>query len=172
MTATSRRATPWWCRRRRLTPRPPRRTTTVSVGDQVWIDTDRDGLQSAGEPGVEGVTVTLTDPATGDTRTTTTDADGYYWFDDLTPGADYTLKFAKPDGYAWTTQDASGASDNSPTGDVTDSDVSADGSVSFTAPETGQNAWLRSCRWVTRCGLIPIGMGCSPRVSRALRVSR
>ena len=113
----------------------------VSVGDYVWLDTNRDGLQTPGEPGVGGVTVTLTDAA-GATRTTSTNGDGYYWFDDLTPGAAYTLTFARPDGYAWTTADANGTS-NDPTTDATDSDavvtgpLAATGSVSFTAPASG-----------------------------------
>ena len=34
----------------------------VSVGDFVWSDTGRDGVQDAGEPGIAGVTVTLTGP--------------------------------------------------------------------------------------------------------------
>ncbi len=115
----------------------------VSVGDFVWLDQNRDGLQTAGEPGVAGVPVTLTD-ATGGTRTTTTDADGYYWFDDLTPGAAYTLTFGRPDGYAWTTADANGTT-NDPATDVADSDavvtdaLAATGAVTFTAPTSGTN---------------------------------
>lgn len=35
---------------------------SVSVGDLVWLDTDRDGIQDAGEPGLPGVTLTLTGP--------------------------------------------------------------------------------------------------------------
>ena len=46
---------------------PPGGTTSVdngfvpaaSIGDRVWHDTDRDGIQDPGEPGVAGVTVTL-----------------------------------------------------------------------------------------------------------------
>jgi len=34
----------------------------VSVGDYVWVDTDRDGKQDAGEPGIPGVTLTITGP--------------------------------------------------------------------------------------------------------------
>ncbi len=73
--------------------------TTAALGDRVWIDTNGNGRQDAGEVGVSGVTVTLTGPGpdflfstTGDntTATTTTDANGYYIFDGLTPGA-YTV---------------------------------------------------------------------------------
>jgi uncharacterized repeat protein (TIGR01451 family)/fimbrial isopeptide formation D2 family protein/LPXTG-motif cell wall-anchored protein len=109
----------------------------VSIGDYVWIDTNRDGLQTSGESGIKDVLVTLTD-ASGTPRTTTTDASGYYWFDDLTPGAAYTLTFTKPSGYTWTTQDVSG--DTADTDAGADSDVlPADGTVSFTAPASGTN---------------------------------
>ncbi|MBK6954496.1 MAG: carboxypeptidase regulatory-like domain-containing protein [Actinomycetales bacterium] len=108
----------------------------VSIGDYVWLDVNRDGLQ-AGEAGIAGVTVTLTDAA-GATRSTTTDASGYYWFDDLTPGAAYTLTFTKPTGYVWTTQNVAGDTADKDAG--TDSDVNpADGKVSFTAPTSGSN---------------------------------
>ncbi|WP_170028602.1 SdrD B-like domain-containing protein [Diaminobutyricimonas aerilata] len=35
---------------------------SVSVGDLVWLDTDRDGIQTVGEAGIPGVTVKLTGP--------------------------------------------------------------------------------------------------------------
>src|SRR5690606_1488200 len=40
-------------------------TPAVSVGDFVWVDTDRDGVQDPGEPGIPGVTLTLTGPGGG-----------------------------------------------------------------------------------------------------------
>ncbi len=57
-----------------------------TIGNLVWIDENADGLQDAGEPGIPGVTVTATNPATGDVLTTVTDADGGYLFEDLPPG--------------------------------------------------------------------------------------
>jgi uncharacterized repeat protein (TIGR01451 family) len=58
-----------------------------AIGDRVWLDTDRDGAQEAGEPGFAGVTVRLLDAATDAVlATTTTDADGLYRFDLLEPG--------------------------------------------------------------------------------------
>lgn len=80
----------------------------VSIGDFVWLDNNRNGVQDSGEPGVKGVTVTLTD-ADGGTKTATTDDNGYYWFTDLMPGAKYTLTFTSPDGHSWTIQDADAA---------------------------------------------------------------
>lgn len=63
----------------------------VSVGDYVWVDADRDGIQDDGEQGIEGVTLSLTGPdgaavtdVNGNPVTTmTTDADGAYLFANL-----------------------------------------------------------------------------------------
>ena len=68
----------------------------ATLGDFVWVDTDGDGVQDAGEPGIAGATVTLSGP--GGTQSTTTDANGLYRFDGLTPGA-YTVSVATPAGY-------------------------------------------------------------------------
>src|SRR5207244_10801141 len=48
------------------------------IGDFVWHDLNNNGIQDAGEPGLQSVVVTLTGP--GGTQTTTTDATGYYEF--------------------------------------------------------------------------------------------
>jgi hypothetical protein len=70
---------------------------TVSVGDRVWFDVDRDGIQDAGEAGVPGVTAEL-HPATdadctvAPAATDITDAQGNYLFNDLTAG-DYFVCF-------------------------------------------------------------------------------
>jgi len=77
----------------------------AGLGDFVFFDTDRDGLQDAGEPGIEGVTVTLRDPGGNGVceandnllDTTTTEDDGYYEFGDLAPG-DYCVSFEQPAG--------------------------------------------------------------------------
>jgi serine-aspartate repeat-containing protein C/D/E len=58
----------------------------VSVGDYVWWDNDRDGVQGEDEPPVAGVTVNLRDVEGALLRSTETDEDGYYAFDDLVPG--------------------------------------------------------------------------------------
>ena len=88
----------------------------ASLGDFVFFDTDGDGIQDAGEPGVEGVTVNLLDGAGNATgQTTTTDVDGLYSFDDLEPG-DYIVEVVEPVDQVFTLQDEGGD-------DAADSDV-------------------------------------------------
>jgi|GEM_PF-3114746 len=78
----------------------------VCVGDYVWFDENGNGVQDPGEPGIAGVTLTLTDAA-GNPVTdldgnpvgpTTTDADGHYGFCNLPPGT-YVVHVQPPDGY-------------------------------------------------------------------------
>lgn len=69
------------------------------IGDFVWFDIDRDGVQDPGEPGIPGVTVILTGVDEDDppyTDTTTTDANGIYIFN-VPPGT-YKVTFINPDG--------------------------------------------------------------------------
>ncbi len=77
-------------------------STFVDIGDYVWSDTDRDGIQDLSESGIEGVLVTL-DPNTpgdpGDDLTTLTLADGSYLFEDQEAGT-YTVTFTQPGGYS------------------------------------------------------------------------
>ncbi|MBH0130351.1 SdrD B-like domain-containing protein [Salinibacterium sp. NK8237] len=74
-------------------------TGTGSIGDFVWFDQDKDGVQDSNEPGLPGVTVTVVsggldgDLATTDdniTYTTTTDAAGGYTVA-LLPAGPYTV---------------------------------------------------------------------------------
>ena len=85
----------------------------ASVGDKVWMDVNRDGLQDADEPAMPGVTVTLTradgtavtDAEGNPVASVTTDANGKYVFENLLPG-DYTVTFTNPAGYEATISDA------------------------------------------------------------------
>ena len=74
---------------------------TSSVGDRVWIDANRNGVQDEGEENLAGVNVTATPPAgSGEQpRTVKTDADGKWRVDGLTPGVEYTVSFELPEGY-------------------------------------------------------------------------
>ncbi len=84
---------------------------TGAIGDFVWNDLNRNGIQDAGEPGIAGATVTLTLPD-ATTRTTTTNAQGIYTFDNLRSG-NYTVSFPTPATYFRTVSNstAPGATD-------------------------------------------------------------
>ncbi len=71
----------------------------ASVGDKIWIDTDENGLQDAGEMGLSNVTVKLFTSNDIFIDTTTTDDNGNYLFNGLYPG-DYYILFDTPDGYS------------------------------------------------------------------------
>ena len=51
----------------------------LEIGNRVWIDTNRNGIQDAGESGIAGVTVDLYEGSTK-VGTTTTDVNGNYYF--------------------------------------------------------------------------------------------
>ncbi len=89
----------------------------AEIGNYVWYDNNYDGVQDSDEPGVEDVTVNLYDADDNLVATTTTDADGYYIFEDLVPGV-YYIAFdldTLPANYSPTIQ-------NSGTNDAADSD--------------------------------------------------
>ncbi len=74
-----------------------------AVGDKVWLDTDGDGFEGAGEPGISNVTVHLylddgdgvAEPGAGGDDTflaeTSTDLDGAYSFTGLPDGSYFTV---------------------------------------------------------------------------------
>ncbi|MGK5061227.1 SdrD B-like domain-containing protein [Janthinobacterium sp. LB3P112] len=93
----------------------------AELGDRVWFDVNKNGVQDSGEAGVAGVKVTLLD-ASGNAvgSPLVTDANGNYLFTNLKPGA-YSVQFDKtslPAGYAFTGRDQGGD-------DQRDSDASA-----------------------------------------------
>jgi uncharacterized repeat protein (TIGR01451 family) len=64
--------------------------TLAGVGDTVFRDLNSNGIQDAGEPGVQGVIVELFNAGNVSQGTRTTDANGFYQFLGLQPGT-YTL---------------------------------------------------------------------------------
>ncbi|SEQ38085.1 Por secretion system C-terminal sorting domain-containing protein [Neolewinella agarilytica] len=70
------------------------------LGNFVWNDLNGDGLQTVGEPGVEGVVVNLKDEDGNIIASTTTDENGFYNFSLLAPGT-YSVQFVLPDGFEW-----------------------------------------------------------------------
>ena len=101
----------------------------AAIGDKVWLDKDGDGTQDADEAGVAGVTVNLLDADGNVVASQSTNADGNYLFDGLTPGR-YSVAFEAPAGYAFTTQDQGD--------DATDSDADANGFTVATDLESGE----------------------------------
>ena len=104
----------------------------ASLGDKVWCDTDKDGIQDAGEAGASGVTVKLLDANGNVVATTTTDASGNYKFSNLNPG-DYAVQVVAPTGYVFSAKDQ-GAND------AVDSDVdTTTGKSALTTLVAGEN---------------------------------
>jgi hypothetical protein len=102
------------------------------LGDYVWYDNDQNGIQDAGEPGVNGITVelftnaTCTPPSLQSTITANGGlpaADGWYEFTDL-PAGNYCVQFSGlAPGWIITSQNQGGD-------DTVDSDVdSATGQI-------------------------------------------
>ena len=107
----------------------------TAIGDTVWYDTDRDGVQDTGETGVTGVTVTLFKDGISTGQTDVTDGSGQYGFTDLEPG-DYNVVFdlnTLPAGYVVSPQDQGGD-------DLADSDVdTSTGATVQTTLDPGEN---------------------------------
>ena len=69
-----------------------------SIGDLVWNDKNANGIQDAGENGIQNVTINLYDNIGTKINSTETDENGLYKFEGLTPGS-YTIELEKPAGY-------------------------------------------------------------------------
>jgi len=88
---------------------------TGSIGDFVWQDTNQNGIQDAGEPGIPGVTVNLFKSGVK-IASTVTDQNGFYQFSGLCAG-DYTVSVDQttvPSGFVPTVcSNQAGVPDNS-----------------------------------------------------------
>ncbi len=124
----------------------------TSLGNYVWLDSNANGLQDAGEPPFEDITVSLYNAA-GDTllQQTLTDSNGFYRFDGLDPdttflvrldnAADFTMG-GPLEGYALTATNINDGSValGSDDADDNDADYNGDGDPEITAatgPVTG-----------------------------------
>jgi hypothetical protein len=106
----------------------------ATIGDYVWTDTNGNGIQDNGEPGVPGVIVVLsgTDGAGNPVSlTTTTNGTGNYNFTGLVPGT-YKVTFTAPSGTTFTTADQGG-------NDLLDSDAMTNGMTVNEVLTSGEN---------------------------------
>lgn len=128
----------------------------IEIGNRVWLDTDSDGVQDAGEAPIAGVTVELYDQSGNLIATAVTDATGAYFFssgpgvstgnhiyliDELNPNSQYEIRIptnqAALAGMTLTTSDANGNSE-----DQRDSDGVTNGLnavISLTTGSPGDN---------------------------------
>ncbi|UOG93986.1 MAG: hypothetical protein L3K52_08700 [Candidatus Thiothrix sulfatifontis] len=119
----------------------------VEVGNRVWKDTDNDGIQDAGEAGIDGVDVVLT--CGTDTATVKTANGGQFLFSTasnaafMTAGESCKITVASVQtplaGLSVTAQNADTVTDNNPLTDVRDSDAIATGELAFTVGGAGEN---------------------------------
>ncbi|QCW99304.1 hypothetical protein FGM00_03945 [Aggregatimonas sangjinii] len=106
----------------------------VNVGDTVFFDNDRDGVQDPDEDGVAGVTVQLKDTAGNVIEETATDANGNYLFEAVAPG-EYVIMFVPgtlPADYVFSPADQGGD-------DAADSDADTDGNTQPFTVTAGQD---------------------------------
>ena len=87
-------------------------TAPVTIGDFVWVDTNGNGVQDGGEPGLAGVEIVLYGTNSGlgtltALATNTSSAGGAYSFTNVPPG-DFVVSFGLPSGYRYTTPNAGG----------------------------------------------------------------
>ncbi|OQX13716.1 MAG: hypothetical protein BWK73_11400 [Thiothrix lacustris] len=124
----------------------------TEIGNRVWLDTDKDGLQDAGEAGIANVNLTLSCGA--DNATAVTNAQGEYYFSNkaggnatfMGSGENCSLSInstqASLNTYTLSPQNADGKTDNNSQTDIRDSDAAVSGSnavINFTVGNAGQN---------------------------------
>ena len=122
----------------------------IEIGNRVWLDSNKDGFQDAGEAGISGITVTLclaSAPTTA-VSTAVTDANGNYYFSSATgtstASARYGLSIGLNTAYILKFPTSSGANSISPNfnagaNDLIDSDAIAAGTIALTTGAAGQN---------------------------------
>ena len=75
--------------------------TFVGLGDWVWLDKNQDGIQDVGEPGIDGILVSLHDCDGNFISSDITHGMGFYELNGFESG-DYQVHFTLPEGYAFT----------------------------------------------------------------------
>ena len=93
----------------------------VELGDFVWNDLNRDGIQDASEPGIDGIAVSLFDGNNNPLGSTITNSAGWYKFTGLQYNT-YLVEFLAPAGFDFTVAKIGG--DPTIDSDVTDINLS------------------------------------------------
>jgi uncharacterized repeat protein (TIGR01451 family) len=124
----------------------------IELGNRVWVDTDKDGIQDADEVGLSGVNVSLV--CASNSASTSTDANGQFIFSNASGG---NATFMKPEDnctlqidntqtalktYQLTASNADADSSNSALTDLRDSDAALKGNlaeISFQVGASGEN---------------------------------
>ena len=115
----------------------------IELGNRIWRDTDRDGIQDANEAGIVGVTVQLYKNGAL-VGTTTTGNDGAYYFNasnvtgGILPQMAYEIRVAKTQAVLGSSELAPRDADGSANGDSRDSDAVMNGDVAVIALTTGE----------------------------------
>lgn len=124
----------------------------IEVGNRVWLDADGDGIQDAGEVGIDGVAVQLV--CGSDEATTTTANGGQFLFSNAQGGHAPFMQAAKTctirvnstqapvKDDSLTLQNADGMTDNNPQTDLRDSDAidkAGVAEIQFTVGNAGDN---------------------------------
>ncbi len=125
-------------------------TASANVGDFVWFDLNKNGIQDAGENGFPGVTVRLFNADTNTlVRTTQTGSDGKYLFSGVDPG-NYYIEFVIPPNFTISPQNA-GADDEKDS----DIDPNTKRTAVFALP-----SFVTDLRW--DAGIFQTGTGLEP----------
>ncbi len=129
------------------TPTPTRTPTPINIGNFVWDDLDKDGIQDAGEPGLAGVTVQLWNSTKSQLiNSDITDANGIYTVIAPVPG-DYRVRVVLP------SISDSFSPLNSGVDDTKDSDITpSGGDIGFSAIFTIANNVISTT--IYDCGII------------------
>jgi hypothetical protein len=113
------------------------------LGNRVWLDANRNGVQDPGENGVPGICVYLYDESGKLVKSTTTDSNGIYGFN-VVSGRTYQVKFSHPAYLSFTRPNAG----------TDDRDSDADPASGLTSPIRVD---ARSLLW--DAGLVPAAVG-------------
>jgi hypothetical protein len=154
-----------------LFTRPP-----LEIGNRVWTDANSNGIQDAGEAGIDGITVELYEGTT--LVGTTTTANGGQWYfnnsnvnqggaTELKPNTAYTIRVpsaAIPSGQTLTGTNTDGTTN----GDLRDSDatlVSGNAEIAYTTGTYGQNDHTLDVGFKVACNLSASTTGNETNVS-------